>query len=435
MNRPIPARPLLWVDNLIGMPPEEDGVDHRVEPPSWLPEGAAPADTDEVAGGPGAADTAAQESGNGAHDGTAADGSAHDNGAHDYGAGSSAQAPDGTDTADAVAAGSYDAGSYEASPDDGGSTDSGYGGGSYDVSGRDGSGSTVSADYPGAAGSQSPVLDVFAVEPPASEHPGLNMFAVEPPAADYSPASVFGVESPAPEPAPADPFGTDTGSAGHEPADPLTYGQDGSYVYEQPSHYEYRQHSAYGTSYLAESGYDDGVSQPEAGEPQVPPYPAELPSQSATAGAATATKSGLAGAAYRALPKPRVKSQPGKSARRANLVIARFEPWSVMKFSFLMSLVAWVVLFVAVAIVYYALSGLGVFAAIQRTLQSVTSSQQSAGVSLSQWMSASRVLGYTMLIGALNIVVITALSTVGAMIYNLVTHLGGGVEVTLKETD
>ncbi|HCU91446.1 MAG TPA: hypothetical protein DHU96_01265 [Actinobacteria bacterium] len=136
--------------------------------------------------------------------------------------------------------------------------------------------------------------------------------------------------------------------------------------------------------------------------------------------------------------RPRGAAKPGGQAtpaRRANLVVARFEPWSVMKFSFLMSLVAWVVLFVAVAVLYYVLSGIGVFAAIQKTLESVTSSQGSAGVNLSKWTSASRILGYTMLIGAVNIVLITALTTVGAVIYNLVTHLGGGIEVTLRETD
>ncbi len=122
-------------------------------------------------------------------------------------------------------------------------------------------------------------------------------------------------------------------------------------------------------------------------------------------------------------------------ARRADLVIARLEPWSVMKFSFLMSLVAWVVLFVAVAFLYFVLSSLGVFTSIQHTLSSVTSSSSSAGTNLNHWFSASRVLGYTMLLGAVNIVLITALSTVGAMIYNLVTHLGGGIEVTLRETD
>jgi hypothetical protein len=130
-------------------------------------------------------------------------------------------------------------------------------------------------------------------------------------------------------------------------------------------------------------------------------------------------------------------ARPGTQApaRRADLVVSRLEPWSVMKFSFLMSLVAWVVLFVAVAFLYFVLSSLGVFTSIQHTLTSVTSSSGSAGTQLSHWFSASRVLGYTMLLGAVNIVLITALSTVGAMIYNLVTHLGGGIEVTLRETD
>jgi hypothetical protein len=130
------------------------------------------------------------------------------------------------------------------------------------------------------------------------------------------------------------------------------------------------------------------------------------------------------------------KGRKGSSgARKANLVVARLEPWSVMKFSFLISLVAWIVLFVAVALLYYALSSLGVFASLQKTLASVTSSQGSSGVNLSKWTSGTRILGYTMLLGAIDVVLITALSTLGAVVYNLVTHLGGGVEITLKETE
>ena len=130
------------------------------------------------------------------------------------------------------------------------------------------------------------------------------------------------------------------------------------------------------------------------------------------------------------------KASSQAPARRADLVISRLEPWSVMKFSFLMSLVAWVVLFVAVAFLYFVLSSLGVFTSIEHTLGSVTSSSgSSAGSSISHWFAASRILGYTMLLGAVNIVLITALSTIGSMIYNLVTHLGGGIEVTLRETD
>jgi Transmembrane domain of unknown function (DUF3566) len=134
-------------------------------------------------------------------------------------------------------------------------------------------------------------------------------------------------------------------------------------------------------------------------------------------------------------PPPAKGRQSASSARRANLIVARLEPWSVMKFSFLISLVAWIVLFVAVALLYYALSSLGVFASLQKTLASVTSSQGSAGVDLSKWTSGTRVMGYTMLLGAVDVVLITALSTLGAVVYNLVTHLGGGIEITLKETE
>ncbi len=182
--------------------------------------------------------------------------------------------------------------------------------------------------------------------------------------------------------------------------------------------------TAYSARMLAEpTGVTDPVSESTGAYGYTPPAPAPVanPTSRGKRPKATVSQSGSA--------------QSGAQPRRANLVIARLEPCSVMKFSFLISLVAWIVLFVAVGILYYALSGLGVFDALQKTLTSVTSSQGSAGLSLSKWTSASRVLGYTMLIGAVNVVLITALCTVGAMIYNLVTHLGGGVEVTLKETD
>jgi hypothetical protein len=126
----------------------------------------------------------------------------------------------------------------------------------------------------------------------------------------------------------------------------------------------------------------------------------------------------------------------GQSTRKAQLILSRIEPWSVMKFSFMISLVGWVILFVAVAVLYFVLSKLGVFHAIQTTVGSVTASKNSPGTDAKgTWFSASRILGYTMLAGAVNVILITALATVGAVIYNLVTHIAGGIEVTLKETD
>jgi Transmembrane domain of unknown function (DUF3566) len=106
-----------------------------------------------------------------------------------------------------------------------------------------------------------------------------------------------------------------------------------------------------------------------------------------------------------------------------------------MKFSFLMSLVGWVVLFVAVAVVYFALSKLGVFHEIEQTYALITYNKDHPGSNLDAWFGASRVMEYTAIVCTVNVFLFTALATVGAALYNLVTHLTGGIEVTLKETD
>jgi hypothetical protein len=136
-----------------------------------------------------------------------------------------------------------------------------------------------------------------------------------------------------------------------------------------------------------------------------------------------------------AAARPKSKGPAKRSARQAHLTIARVDAWSVMKFSFVVSLVAFVILFVAVSVIYGTLSALGVFTSLQHVVQSVTSSQDSTGVNAAKWFTESRILSYTALLGALNIVLITAMCTIGAVVYNLTSRLIGGVEVTLRETE
>jgi hypothetical protein len=130
------------------------------------------------------------------------------------------------------------------------------------------------------------------------------------------------------------------------------------------------------------------------------------------------------------------RTQKGSApTRQAHLMVSRFEPWSVMKFSFMISLACFVILFVAVTLLYGTLAGLGVFDSIQKALSNVTSGQGTAGVSVAHWFSASTILSYTALLGVLNVFLITAFATVGSVVYNLTAHLVGGVEVTLRETE
>ena len=172
---------------------------------------------------------------------------------------------------------------------------------------------------------------------------------------------------------------------------------------------------------------------------------ASAAAQPAGAGAAASAGADARAAGYASSATPawqnrvtgpdRRPDPPRRSRRQAHLTLVRVEPWSVMKFSFYASIVAFIVLFVAITVLYMSLSALGVFTSLQHTISTITSSQGTAGTNISGWFSASRILGWTGILGALNIVLITALSTIGAVVYNLIAHVSGGVEVTLRETD
>jgi hypothetical protein len=146
------------------------------------------------------------------------------------------------------------------------------------------------------------------------------------------------------------------------------------------------------------------------------------------------SRPGVTGAPASQFAPKRVRPD-GTEARDAQLVLSRVEPWSVMKFSFLASLVGFVVLMVAVAVLYFFLSTLGVFNSIEHTVHLVTTSGSNPGSNAASWFSAGTVLGYTMLAGAIDVVLITALATVGAVVYNAVTRVSGGIEITLQEAD
>ena len=123
------------------------------------------------------------------------------------------------------------------------------------------------------------------------------------------------------------------------------------------------------------------------------------------------------------------------AARDAQLVISRIEPWSVMRFTFFVGIVGWVILFVAVTLTYFVLSSLNVFPSIEQTISSLTFVKGQPVSSVASWFSAKTIIGGTMLAGAIDVFLITALATIGAVIYNLVTNITGGIEITLEEAD
>lgn len=134
-----------------------------------------------------------------------------------------------------------------------------------------------------------------------------------------------------------------------------------------------------------------------------------------------------------ARPRPAAPTSRSRAPRRAHLLVSRVDPWSVMKFSFVVALVLFVVFFVAVAVLYSVLSGMGVFDSLISVVRDLSGGSDKWDIS--GWLSAKTILGWTAVLGAVNVVLLTALATLGGFIYNLVTSLVGGVEVTLSEAE
>ncbi len=121
-------------------------------------------------------------------------------------------------------------------------------------------------------------------------------------------------------------------------------------------------------------------------------------------------------------------------ARRARLVLARVDPWSVMKLSFLLSVALAIVASVAVFVLWSVLDSMGVFDSVGRSVESVTRSSDNAqGVDILDYVGLGRVLSLTVVLAGVNVVLMTALSTLGAFLYNMAAGLVGGLHVTFTE--
>jgi hypothetical protein len=133
-----------------------------------------------------------------------------------------------------------------------------------------------------------------------------------------------------------------------------------------------------------------------------------------------------------------VTSAAARGPRRARLNLKRIDPWSVMKFAFAVSVVLFIVVVVATSVLYLSLDAMGVWQEVNKSLQSLVNASggtEAASTGGGFRITAWGVIGTSMLIGAVNVVLFTALATLGAFIYNVCADLVGGVELTLAERD
>lgn len=118
-------------------------------------------------------------------------------------------------------------------------------------------------------------------------------------------------------------------------------------------------------------------------------------------------------------------------SRRVRLAVARIDPWSVMKLSFLLSVAVGIMIVVAAAVIWYTLDGLHVFTSVNDIIATLSGS--TTFFDINDYAGFERVISLATMIAVVDIVLLTALSTIGAFLYNIVAALVGGVHLTLTD--
>jgi len=121
-----------------------------------------------------------------------------------------------------------------------------------------------------------------------------------------------------------------------------------------------------------------------------------------------------------------------KGPRRVRLAVARVDPWSVMKMSFLLSVALGIAGVILTAVLWMILSTMNVFTDIEGVLQSLQTTT-SDPFSIKDYVGFGRVVSLSIVIGVIDVILMTAIATVMAFLYNICSALVGGVQLTLTD--
>lgn len=120
--------------------------------------------------------------------------------------------------------------------------------------------------------------------------------------------------------------------------------------------------------------------------------------------------------------------------RRARFRITRLDPWTVMKTSLLFSVSLAIISWVAVYVMWTVVSATGTLEALNQAVGDVLSSPTSkTPARIEDIVNFNKVMGLTTVVSVVNVILLTALATLFAFLYNLSANIFGGLEITLSE--
>ena len=128
---------------------------------------------------------------------------------------------------------------------------------------------------------------------------------------------------------------------------------------------------------------------------------------------------------------PRQAPRPA-SARRVRLTVSRVDPWSAMKISFLLSVALGIAGVVMVFVLWTILAGMGVFDQINGIVGQVVQDGQQR-FDIMDFIGLGRVVSLSIVIAVIDVILVTAIATLGAFLYNVSSALVGGVQLTLTD--
>ena len=134
-------------------------------------------------------------------------------------------------------------------------------------------------------------------------------------------------------------------------------------------------------------------------------------------------------------PVPFDGPTPGsrRASRRTRVVVRKVGPLSVLKFSLIFYFCVMLIVYLALLIIYIVLSAAGAIDSLAKILGYVFGSGESTSGPTPVVINGQEVFTWLFIVGVLFTIVWSLVNVFVAFLYNLISDIIGGIEVTLAE--